>query len=333
MKKRCFVMAIAVLLICAPVVPATASGFVSMTTDLSSGAQNAVNNFIDSILSISSYKDKINRASTPQDWYNIVMDAEFQNNAVKLVNAYNTLKKYTSFSGLVSVLADDVSIQDAILALLDRADELMAASSSRYWSIISSREFLQDIINFIDSYNNLPDSIDWGWSGGSRNNSIANSYGYSIGSINPSIEMNPSSKGTTFWAANMFDGIDTTCWQYRVKDGNVSAYIQIDFEKASDVAWMWIKNGFWKITNGYDQYTRNSRPRMIELSFKYSGSSQYKNPITITLYDDTTRRDWQKHEFNTQYNVISIRFRVLSIYTGTKFPKDVAVSELAFYGP
>ncbi len=151
--------------------------------------------------------------------------------------------------------------------------------------------------------------------------------------IKASIEMNPSSSGTTFWAANMIDGKETTCWQYRVKDGDAAAYLYITFSQKADVASLWIKNGFWKTTNGNDQYTRNSRPKTIELSFKYSGSTQYKNPIRITLNDDTVRKSWQKHSFDTQEDVIVIKIRIVSIYTGNKYPKDVAISEIAFYGP
>ena len=40
--------------------------------------------------------------------------------------------------------------------------------------------------------------------------------------------------------------------------------------------------------------------------------------------------DWQKVSLGAHQKVTGIRFRILSIYRGTKFPRDVCISEVAF---
>ena len=93
---------------------------------------------------------------------------------------------------------------------------------------------------------------------------------------------------------------------------------------------MWIKNGFWRITNNLDQYTRNGRPKKIAISFLYDGESEFCDEMEWTLRDDKERRDWQIVSLGHHENVSAVRIRILSIYTGTKFKNDVAISEIKF---
>lgn len=87
-------------------------------------------------------------------------------------------------------------------------------------------------------------------------------------------------------------------------------------------------NGFWKYTNGHDQYTRNCRPKEISVSFMYSGSSAFKDPVKVTLKDDKKRNDWMKISLGRHNNVTAIRITINSVYKGSKFKKDVAISDI-----
>ena len=128
----------------------------------------------------------------------------------------------------------------------------------------------------------------------------------------------------------MTDGREDTSWQFSTKKnklGEVSAYFY--FERPETVDILWIKNGFWKTTNGYDQYVRNCRVKEMEITFMYDGSGEWTDAKKIKLPDDRKRRDWQKIDLGRHENVTGIRFRVLSRYKGTKFP-DVCISEVLF---
>ena len=153
-----------------------------------------------------------------------------------------------------------------------------------------------------------------------------------IESLVASTARGPNSRGITFEADQMIDGIETTSWQYTVSNGDVSAYVDIKLQETCLVSALWIKNGYWKISYGNDQYIRNSRPKKIVVSFLYEGSSFYTDEVRITLQDDTARYDWQKLALGDHYDVEKIRIQILEIYEGTYFPEDVAVSEISFKG-
>ena len=93
---------------------------------------------------------------------------------------------------------------------------------------------------------------------------------------------------------------------------------------------MWIKNGFWKITDGLDQYTRNSRIRKMTVFVRYAGGEGYQALTEAVLEDDPVRKDWKVIDLPGAQNVTGVRIRVDDIYTGSKFPNDVCVSEIMF---
>ena len=129
----------------------------------------------------------------------------------------------------------------------------------------------------------------------------------------------------------MTDGIDTTSWQFCTDDSKLGeTYAYFDFTMPADVDELWIKNGFWKTTGKKDQYTRNGRVRQMGIAFRYEGSDEYTDKKTIRLKDDKKRKDWQKISLGRHTGVTGIRIRILSIYKGTYFKKDVAISEILF---
>ena len=134
---------------------------------------------------------------------------------------------------------------------------------------------------------------------------------------------------TAYAPFRMIDGNEETSWQFSTKSSALKeTYVYISFSGAIQVDQLWIKNGFWKYTNGYDQYTRNSRIKGMYVDFRYSGSSQYKDRLSFTLNDDTRRLDWQKLGLGRHDSVTGIRLRINSIYKGEKYATDVCVSEI-----
>ena len=126
----------------------------------------------------------------------------------------------------------------------------------------------------------------------------------------------------------MIDGLEPTAWQFsttRSPLGQCCCYF--NFTSAVNIDEIWMKNGFWKITSGYDQYYRNSRVRGLAVSFRYAGSSYYTDEISFTVGDSKTQ---QIINLGPHRIVTGVRLRILSIYTGEKFPNDVCISEAMF---
>ena len=129
----------------------------------------------------------------------------------------------------------------------------------------------------------------------------------------------------------MTDGNEQTAWQFSTKRSKLKeTYAYFTFLSPVEIDQLWIKNGFWTVTKGFDQYTRNSRVKDLGIAFRYSGSDEWTDKQTVTLKDDKSRSDWLKIGLGTHRNVTGVRFRILSIYKGTKFPTDVCISEVMF---
>lgn len=138
-----------------------------------------------------------------------------------------------------------------------------------------------------------------------------------------------ASSSTDYSAASVIDGDETTCWQFSTQKISLGdAMLEITLTPGSTVDELWIKNGFWRITKGLDQYTRNGRPKKIAISFRYDNGAEYRDEMEVTLRDDKERNDWQRISLGRHENVSSVRIRVISIYKGTKFKTDVAISEV-----
>lgn len=134
-----------------------------------------------------------------------------------------------------------------------------------------------------------------------------------------------------FRGGSVLDGNPETCWQFSTKKIKLGdAALEITLQQGGTVDELWIKNGFWKYTDGLDQYTRNCRPKKIGVSFRYEGESGYRDEIQLTLKDDKERRDWQIVPLGRHEQVAAVRIRVISIYSGTKYKTDVAISEVKF---
>jgi hypothetical protein len=135
--------------------------------------------------------------------------------------------------------------------------------------------------------------------------------------------------GTDYAGDKATDGIEETSWQFSTKNANLGEVtLVLQLAPGSTVDEVWFKNGFWKITEGLDQYTRNGRPKEIGVSFCYDGTIRFADEMTFTLRDDTVRQDWQMIPLGRHENVTAVCIRVISIYKGSKFKTDVALSEV-----
>lgn len=136
---------------------------------------------------------------------------------------------------------------------------------------------------------------------------------------------------TAYIPYRMIDGIETTAYQFSVKDnppGNAYLYFTFDVPSAMDE--LWIKNGFWKKTDGKDQYDRNCRVKSMTVEFCYAGETGYRDPIQIYLPDDRERKDWFTAVLGSRTNVTGVRIRIDDYYQGSKFKYDVCISEIMF---
>lgn len=136
--------------------------------------------------------------------------------------------------------------------------------------------------------------------------------------------------GTSFEVENLLDKDDTTSWQYDMTElDGFQPYIELVLQRPSTVAGIVIKNGYWKISGQYDQYSRNGRIREFEVHFRYEGQSEFTDSMQFALEDV---KQEQIFDFELKENVEAIRLTILSIYEGTKFKEDVAVNELLLLG-
>ena len=129
----------------------------------------------------------------------------------------------------------------------------------------------------------------------------------------------------------MIDGEQTTAFQFSTKDSPLgNAYLFFEFEVPSAVDELWIKNGYWKKSDGKDQYLRNCRVKSMTVEFRCAGQDGYRDPLTAALDDDTERKDWTVIPLGHRTGVTGIRIRIDDIYQGSKFKYDVCISEIMF---
>ena len=128
----------------------------------------------------------------------------------------------------------------------------------------------------------------------------------------------------------MVDGNEATAFQFSLKSAPLgSEYLYFHLAAPGDLSALWIKNGFWKITDGKDQYTRNSRIKKMSVEY-FTAQGGYQKGQSYTLKDDKARKDWTVLSLGHLSGVTGVRIRIDSIYAGSKYKNDVCVSEVMF---
>lgn len=147
-----------------------------------------------------------------------------------------------------------------------------------------------------------------------------------LAGVDASSYLSGDSNNPMKWApANAADGNETTCWQHTAKKG---AWLELATGSGEAVDEIWFKNGFWAYnTEGKDQYSINARPKDIRVQFLYNGENQYRDELAFTLRDEWGT-DWQRFSVGHHTNVAAVRIVINSSYQGSRFKKDVCLSEV-----
>lgn len=151
MKKKLQLIVLALLLCCFLCTPALASGVAAL-----SSAAGSVTSLVSSVESMIGYASDFSSALSTWDYYAIAADLNFQQDVENLINSYENL---LSSGRIPQLYAETVSFQQSVENLLQQVYALSGAAVASYADIVSNRYFLQDIVNFINSYENLPDSL------------------------------------------------------------------------------------------------------------------------------------------------------------------------------
>lgn len=136
---------------------------------------------------------------------------------------------------------------------------------------------------------------------------------------------------TAYAPFRMTDGEEATSFQFSLKTTPLGQeYLYFEFDSPVALDEMWMKNGFWRVTDGQDQYTRNCRVKEMTIAVRYSGSGAYRDLKTVTLRDDGRQKAWKVIDMLGITQVTGIRIRIDQVYHGSKFPNDVCISEIMF---
>ena len=129
----------------------------------------------------------------------------------------------------------------------------------------------------------------------------------------------------------MIDEDETTAFQFSTRTTPLGKeYIVFYLGGPSSVSALQIKNGFWRITDGKDQYVRNSRVKTMTVDFQYNYADKYSDACAFTLPDDKTRSAWTQVPRGNHEQVTAVRFLIQDIYPGSKYETDVCISEVRF---
>ncbi len=130
--------------------------------------------------------------------------------------------------------------------------------------------------------------------------------------------------------SKMLDGRDDTSFQFSTGTTPLGReYIYFTFDQPVRLSQLWIKNGSWK---SQSHYLQNCRIRRMAIEFATSGWT-YGDRMEVILSDDSTLWDWQRIDLGDRANVMGVRLLVLDAYTGTRYPRDVAIAEVQFKSP
>jgi len=118
---------------------------------------------------------------------------------------------------------------------------------------------------------------------------------------------------------NLIDGISHTAWVLKPTDRKKE--IIYEFNDTVQINQLKIKIGYDKMTKKYDRWEENSRPSSIRIHFDNGKSFKF-------LLKDT--RDFQVISCNAG-KTKSIRVEILKVFSGSKYPNDICISEMSFF--
>ncbi|MFO0751539.1 MAG: discoidin domain-containing protein [Myxococcota bacterium] len=130
--------------------------------------------------------------------------------------------------------------------------------------------------------------------------------------------------GYKFGGAQLVDGDAGTCWQPDTsKGGGAGAWVELTLAGETTVSAVEIANGFQRRDGNGDMFSLNARIQEGTLTFS-DGSSE-----KIAFGPD--ERGFKRFEL-TPRKTTSVKLTVTSLHDGSRWPKDLAVSELRVIG-
>ena len=151
--------------------------------------------------------------------------------------------------------------------------------------------------------------------------SSASATSWIIGTYNPEL----------FMPGRMIDGREDTAFQFSMQVTPLSEeYVYLRFAEPSDIDMLWIKNGYWLVKNGTDEYYLNSRVKSMTVDFLCDGAEEYADPVVVNISDNASRSRWTGFDLGSHHQVCVVRFQIQEVYTGSRFPNDVCISEVKF---
>ncbi len=234
------------------------------------------------------------------------------------------LLNFTSLPAYVakeSQLTDDPIKQSTKIVKIAQTKEVTYLATFENWAYIETTVKKKTVRGFVP-----------------RENIVINSGALLIPSfVNASSWIVNSKIPNSYAAESAVDHNIETSWQASLRDVRSADDIFFDYylQVPSSISSLHIKNGFWLITNGKDQYTRNSRMKKIEVSFQYGNNSNFTDLQTFTIPET---KDWKSRNLGVcfdlrgHYNVTAIRIRIKGYYKGSAYPKDICVSEIEAWG-
>ena len=139
------------------------------------------------------------------------------------------------------------------------------------------------------------------------------------------------SKGSRkYGPVNVLDSDESSAWQYAQENtGNgYKTYIILYLAEPAKVETLRVKNGFWKVTDGIDQYWRNNRVQTATISFQYAGSEDFRDGISYTFED---RKSIGEIPLSGREDVTAVRFDIETVYRGERFD-EVAITMMELIG-
>jgi len=147
--------------------------------------------------------------------------------------------------------------------------------------------------------------------------SKTSSFVHEIKSSKPTVKS--TSPRFSFDKSHLIDGDIKTSWQIRTAKGGVGEWIELKLKEPMDISEIIISNGFQRKDPEFgDLYFLNSRLRKVYI-----------------CGDDTKCADFNiidtKENIHLTVNfskVMNIKFYIKDIYTGSRWPRDLAVGEI-----
>lgn len=157
------------------------------------------------------------------------------------------------------------------------------------------------------------------------------SYWSSDSYLLPVWDVSASAYYEKYAPTNILNDNEETAWQYSARDtgDGYRASITLQLSTPSTVEALVVKNGFWKVTDGLDQYWRNCRAREVTLSFRYANESGFGDERYYEFHDE---KELVVIDVGVREDVTGIRFQVESVYEGERFKNDVAVTYIGVVG-